>query len=315
MNMIYKFLLLSSLAFYCCGPSAKDSKSLQSSVGVQQSDSVNNVSEELDRMYNFIVPTETFVLDSKLGEISGLSYNDGDVSFLCNNDEKGYFYILDGKTFEIKSEQKFAKGGDFESIEKVRNEVVVCKSSGKLYRYNLDNGEVITDKTGLSSSNNVEGLCFLESEDMLLIACKEEPLENIKGKKNEKCFYTYDLKSKSLNKEPYLTIGEKELIEKVKELYSEKFNLKLSQFLNKVDEFAPSGIAVHPQNQDLYIISARESILLIVNKNKEIKDVLFLNNKTIPQPEGITFDPEGNLYISTEGQGFSGKVFKFDKLH
>jgi len=40
--------------------------------------------------------------------------------------------------------------------------------------------------------------------------------------------------------------------------------------------------------------------------------VHFLDEGIIPQPEGITFDYKNNLYIATEGQGFNGKVFKFE---
>ncbi len=96
--------------------------------------------------------------------------------------------------------------------------------------------------------------------------------------------------------------------------YSKISKSKRKKLVNRSKSFAPSGLAVHPLNEDLYILSAKGSLLVIFDKTKFLKRVIFLNSKTIPQPEGIAFDQLNHLYIATEGQGFSGKIFKFNYL-
>ncbi len=39
-----------------------------------------------------------------------------------------------------------------------------------------------------------------------------------------------------------------------------------------------------------------------------------LDKKTFRQPEGICFDPEGNLFISNEGQGGKANILIFKYL-
>jgi uncharacterized protein YjiK len=37
-----------------------------------------------------------------------------------------------------------------------------------------------------------------------------------------------------------------------------------------------------------------------------------LDKKILPQPEGISFDPKGNLLLSSEGKQGGGLILKFD---
>ena len=154
-------------------------------------------------------------------------------------------------------------------------------------------------------------MCFDEKSGTLLLACKGQPIAKVNGKKNQKCVYLFDLDSKELNVEPYLTIMDDDLISFVEFSHSDKAKSKLKQGKRRVKDFSPSGIAIHPISGDYYLTSGRGSLLVILGKDKQLKDVIFLNSKLNPQPEGITFDKDNNLYISTEGKGYNGKIFKF----
>ena len=256
--------------------------------------------------FNFKIPDETIVLDRELTEVSGLAYDAQSNTFLCHNDEQSKVYYLDKYLQPINS-RKWGRKGDFEAIEIRENIIYFLKSNGTLYLHNQTTQEVEILKTPLKNIQESEGLCFdYQSNNTLLIACKGNPLKS-KDQKNTKCIYSYDINKQSLNDEPKLTIS----IDTLVEFKEKKLKKKLSSKQNsKLKKFAPSAIAVDPFSGDYYIASARGSLLIIYDK-QQLKDVIFLNATTIPQPEGLTFDEAGNLYIATEGQRSSGKIFKF----
>lgn len=262
--------------------------------------------------YNFEKPSETFILSRQLREISSLAYHPKDHTFLTNDDESGYFFILDPQSFKIKSKEKFAVKGDYEAAEIIGDDIIISKNTGTLNFYNQSTAETTSYNTELKSQNDVEGLCFEKRTNSLLLACKGQPLDQDKGKKTHKSVYRFDLSQKKLITEPYLTILDSSLHKMVDTSYSKASKSQLKKLNNRILKFAPSGIAIHPVSGDYFLISARGSSLVIIGQNKVLKEVVFLNNNTNPQPEGICFDQENNLYISTEGQGFNGKIFKFN---
>ena len=67
--------------------------------------------------------------------------------------------------------------------------------------------------------------------------------------------------------------------------------------------FKPSAIAVHPNNEHIYLLSAVGESLLVVNRSGNIVFLKRLDRSIFPQPEGIIFDQQDRLFISTEAQG------------
>jgi len=120
------------------------------------------------------------------------------------------------------------------------------------------------------------------------------------------------LEDKELDESPFLTIEDDALEKTVQDQYLSESKSGLKKLKNRAKEFSPSGIVIHPTSGDYYLLSAKGSTVVIINEDKEIQEVIFLDNRIIPQPEGICFGKERDLYISTEGQGFSGKIFKFE---
>jgi len=268
-------------------------------------------SEKLN--YNFAYPDFTYVLERDLTETSALSYVPSRNSLLTVCDEKGYYYELGINDGEVKNKVKFHGDGDYESIEYVGSDVIVAKSSGNLYIKSPADEKSEEIKTELSSKNNVEGMAYLPSENLLLIACKGRPFIDKKNDKHKKAIYSFSLSSNKLNEDPYLIIDIKELESYAEDNLIEGYDYSEKKTENRIEEFSPSGIAIQPETKDIYIISARGSLLVIFNKNGKLNDIAMLHSKIMPQPEGITFDNENTLYISTEGQGNSGKLFKFLK--
>ena len=73
----------------------------------------------------------------------------------------------------------------------------------------------------------------------------------------------------------------------------------------------PSGIEIHPLNQHIYIITSVGKLLIVLDKKGRLIDVAKLPKKLFKQAEGISFDTNGDLYISNEGVSGRGNILKF----
>jgi uncharacterized protein YjiK len=74
---------------------------------------------------------------------------------------------------------------------------------------------------------------------------------------------------------------------------------------------APSGIAIHPTINEIFVISSKGKKLLILSPKGDKNTLIELNPKTFLQPEGICFTPNGDLCISSEGANSNGYILKF----
>ena len=89
---------------------------------------------------------------------------------------------------------------------------------------------------------------------------------------------------------------------------------KRLRIIESETSFQPSGIAIHPLTGEIFIISSVGKLLIILDRYGKVLDVKELDPVIFRQPEGICFSPEGEMYISNEGQGGEGYVLKF-KFH
>jgi hypothetical protein len=129
----------------------------------------------------------------------------------------------------------------------------------------------------------------------LLIAIKGAELET----QDYKGIYAFDLASKKMNQQPVFKI----------DLLNEIFGTNGSGKKQK-SSMNPSGISIHPLNGDMYIIDGRDPKLLIMDAAGTIKKLYLLNTKQFLQPEGITFNAAGDLFISNEGTKQPGNILQ-----
>lgn len=237
-----------------------------------------------------------FELDKSLQEISGLSFANN--KLYANNDEQGHIFTINPLTGKIEQELKFGKKDDYEGIETInKNEVVIINSKADLSIYNLETKQVNFVKNKIDAKHNVEGICKLDTNNLLL-AFKGEMLDNKRGKG----IYKFNLANKKIDRAPFLVINVETLSEKsVKELF----------YKERIKKFSPSGIAIHPTTKQIFIVSARGSTLAIFNKEKQLETITLLDEELLPQPEGICFDPMNNLYISSEAKENEGHIVKY----
>ena len=229
-----------------------------------------------------------------LAEISGLSYIDG-LRFACVQDELGKIFIYNATSSSVEKEISFGDPGDYEELAAVGETIWVLRADGKLFEVNNMNASKPSVKeysTPLTTKQDAEGLCYDKKNNRLLIAIKgAEP-----GTENYKGIYAFDLNSKKMDQQPVFKI---DLQNKVFGNGSDK---------KKRSTINPSGISIHPVSGDMYIIDGRNQQLLIMDAGGNIKKLYGLNSKEFAQPEGITFNSAGDLFIANEGTKQPGNI-------
>ena len=257
--------------------------------------------------YQMSAPERSWELPGKLVEISGISYIDEN-RLACVQDERGNIYIFNTASGKIEKKTDFGEDGDYEDIVVVENDAWVLRSDGTLFRclnYQDEEKLKVTEfKTALHGKNDTEGLALLPHENSLLIACKGKPfIGESKSKKKDKkikAVYRFDLKTKQLDKSPFLLIHVDSLRKKILKNNAEgKFTFK------------PSGIAIHPVTGNIYIIASAGKMMAVFSEEGELLAMIRLKKKIFKQPEGISFSPGGTMFISNEGGKDKGTILKF----
>ena len=64
-------------------------------------------------------------------------------------------------------------------------------------------------------------------------------------------------------------------------------------------------------NGKLYIVASVGKLLVVADKNGKVEQVFRLDPVMYNQPEGMTFAPNGDLYISNEGGEGIATILKF----
>ncbi|RLD69368.1 MAG: hypothetical protein DRI95_00230 [Bacteroidetes bacterium] len=263
--------------------------------------SKKTIIENGEMMFDLKNPNSKIKLSNKLQEISALSYHK-DNQLACLQDEKGDLFVTNYMTGDIEQKYSITGNGDFEGIEIIENVAYMLQSNGLLVKIVdfTEESRVITEhKTSLSAKNDCEGLCIDLKTKHLLIACKNVPdlIKSSKSYKKMRAVYEYDITKEKLNQTP-------------------KFLISLDEIKKKTGEkkFMPSGIAVHPINYNIYIISSVGNLMIVLNREGEIIDFAHLPAKVFRQPEGICFSPDGKkLFISNEGRNKKGNILIFEQ--
>lgn len=232
-----------------------------------------------------------------LQEVSGIAYL-GPNRFACVQDESGIVFIYNTATKAIENEVDFASSGDYEGIAIAGKAAYVARSDGKLFEIPdlLGNPSlpVKTYSTSLTAEQNVEGLCYDKKQNRLLLAIKGSELHSL----DYKGIYAFDLDSKKLNNEPVYRINLRDPV--FADLKAKKENALMQ----------PSEINMHPVTGDIYVTEATKPKLLIMDNTGKIKTLLTLSSDEFSQPEGISFSPAGDLFISNEGKKSAGNILQ-----
>jgi len=237
---------------------------------------------------------KTWKLPMLLEEVSGISWIDEE-RIACVEDEEAILFIYNTKTSKIEKQIVFGDDGDYEGVAIVNKDAYILRSDGTLFEvlnYIQDSIKINQYATGLPPEYNFEGLSYDKKYNRLLLAIKD------KASKTSKPIYAFNLKSKKLEEKPAYEI----------QFNDPKFKI-LNQEINH-QIIRPSEVGVHPKTGEVYILEATNPKLLILNSKGSISKLIILKEEQFAQPEGLTFDSSGNLYISNEGAGGLGNILK-----
>jgi uncharacterized protein YjiK len=228
----------------------------------------------------------------------------------------------------VRQALPFGPDGDYEGLARVGDDYFVLRSDGLLCRVTSAGQRLrVAETFALAMPNHdLEGLCHDPRRRALLIAPKdvvkpdEKEPKRSKGERrrgeeagasdpptakelrDQRVVFAWDLEQKALLAEPVLRLSLEHLKRRAETRGHElptKTNKKGKE--RTVLRLLFSCIAVHPRTGEIYLLSAADHVLLVVDQLGALRDVHLLDEDALPKPEGLTFMPDGNLVLSSEG--------------
>ena len=243
---------------------------------------------------------EKFVMNEALHEISGITFIEGKKDTIyAIEDEKGkLFSIALGN--ENLSHSKFGKKGDFEDVTILNNNTVaVLRSDGSLFLFataeiGKEKIDSVKEYINILPEGEYEGLSSVN--DTLFALCKNCIADN---EKTEVSVYT-------------LTPDSSKLLTVRGSLKIDLSPIKPEDIKGKgKGKFHPSGLAKNPVTHEWYIISSVNKLLLVLDEQWKVTAYYPLDPSLFKQPEGITFNHNGDMYISNEGGEGDANILLF----
>lgn len=271
------FIAVFALSFVACG---QQKKAFLSPAGY-----------DLNRPQQFVMPESLF-------EISGVAFHTRIPEVIyAEQDEEGKVFSYNLQTKDVHS-VKFGKGGDYEDLAIGGEQVYVLRSDGRIVGFSfsdLRSGEIrdVKEWKEVLPKAEYEGMFFDPGSKLLYVLCKDCPSEFRKGEAGG-----YMLKVSGEN----VTRAGRFAVSGIFPKEGKEKNRKMK----------PSAIAKNPLTGKWFILSSVNRLLVVANKKWQVEHAYPLNPDVFRQPEGIAFDPSGNLYISNEGsQTHAANILKF----
>lgn len=238
--------------------------------------------------YSFLAPEETYTMPEILREISGVVLAPEENSVFCVQDELGAVFEYDFEKDLIVNTHRFTDVGDFEDIARKQEKLYVLRSDGNVFHFNYQKKYNIEQFMVAGNALNYESLTYHAATNQFLLVSKDAELSAPEWKRTVYQFAENQPNTSTV----YLEIDAREIS---KLLASHLTNMESNDVL-----FNPSAIAVHPQTNDVYILSASDRIVTIY-ASKQLKAVYPLPANVYYKPEGLAFFKNGDLFISSEG--------------
>lgn len=255
--------------------------------------------------YDMTYPYAYFELDEVLNNVSGLAPSLDPKSITCIQNDDGKAYLLDKKTGKISSSVFFITEGQFEGVEMVRDTLFAMKDNGQLYKiWNLNGAHktVKQVKMNLPRTEMMAGLGYDLQRNRLLITAKGQ-----KEGEFSKKIYEFDVKTNKCNPIPAYEITLAQFKEFLADKKADKNYQKIYEdFVAKANpknfDFSPSSIAVNPLDNNIYVLSSLNNVLMVMNPQGKILEINKLKKDMHISPNGLCFDEEGTMYITNEAK-------------
>ncbi len=256
-------------------------------------------------VYALAAPDRTYELPAELNEISDLAMAADSKSLWGVTDELGTVYRIDLADGGIAESHDFGPRGDYEALVLLNGTLIVGASDGLLFFLGGPDAGTRTLDTTLGPACNMEGMAYDPSRRKTLLLCKTELPKLPKGRKSFG-IYAMNPETNAVVREPVIVLP-RQAIDDYVGTHGNDPSLKS----NMGEEFAPSAIAVHPKTGQLYLLSARGAMLVVLEPTGTVVKVAGLNPLMHAQPEGIAFGADGTMYISNETRGAHAMLYSY----
>jgi hypothetical protein len=250
--------------------------------------------------YDLTEPVKYYVRQS-MQEISGIVLAPDYQHILAINDEQGRIFSIDVTADKPYISYKFDKSGDYEDLATDGKDWIVLKSNGHLYKVlNLftDSTDAVSFKFREPGKREFESLYYDSTRKSMVMICKT--CEEDKGKKTATA-YGFNMTTWDFEEGPVYKINTTD-IEKLTG--------------TPVSLFKVSAAALHPVEKRLYILASLNRMLVITDLNGKVQEAYNLKHSIFKQPEGISFAPNGDMYISNESADEAqANILRFNYHH
>lgn len=233
---------------------------------------------------------KVIVLDKELLEISGMFYMP-DTRIAAINDEDGKIFLINSTTGDY-TVTKFGRKRDYEDIVMVGNYFYVLESNGNIHRVPAGQANV-EEEFEFPRDKKIEfESIYYDPQLGKLVLLSKEQRETKKGV----IAYTFSMDSLQFSDNILFEIRRKEIHKWLKDNNA---------------QFKPSAATIHPILNRLFIVASVGKAMLQTTLNGTIEAAWQLNPDQFPQPEGICFAPNGDMFISNEGVDGKATILKF----
>jgi hypothetical protein len=230
------------------------------------------------------------VLEKDLLEISGISVTENNM-LAAINDEDGKIFLVDPATGSY-TVSKFGKKRDYEDIVKLGAYFYVLESNGNIHRVPANDPET-EEEIEYKRDKRVEfeSLYFDPSIGKLVLLTKEQ-----REKKKTIMAFTFDTASLVFSDDPYFVLK----LEEIEKLMKDNSA-----------QCKPSAASIQPVTKKLFILASVGKVILQCNLRGELEKVYDINPNQFPQPEGLCFASNGDMYVSNEGVNGKATLIRF----
>lgn len=239
---------------------------------------------------------EKIFLPAELDEISGIAWHEDHL--LAIEDESSVIFRLDPKSGKILEKQKFEKNNDIEDLIIRQNTAWVLRSNGNLYQvtdFLTEEQKTHIFEFPIKQSRDLEAIANPKGQPFIYLFCKVCEWDERPEKFS---VFRFSLELLEFDADPFQVIHRSQL------------KALLPKVWKKV-KMQPSAAAIHPLTGELYLISSTGKWLMTLDREWNPTSFHWLSQKDFKQPEGITFDDFGNLYISNEAAGGNANLMRF----
>lgn len=255
--------------------------------------------------YDFAHPSVTYALPPELLEISGQTWV-SDTQLAGIEDETGDLLFYNLGTQRLDSTVAFGPAGDYEDVARVPGGWLILRSDGTVFR--RTGRTTTTFATGLSATNEPEGLTYDAASRTLLVACKGEAGAGLDGTK--RAVYRLNPTTYRIEPKPAYVLDIAGILARSPDVARTG---KAGKKAGQLSRFAPSAVAVHPRTHHVFVLSARGNDLVELDAQGRLVAAQTLDTGLFPQPEGLAFAPNGDLFVSSEAgsKKGQGRLYRF----